>query len=96
MIKRLRYQQVGENYVSIGTVKNINGHEFVVGYSGLDPKQPCTGFIKSAHDDTVKIPLEASSHHKIKIKLKKALIKLGCQFEQEGRKKRITDESGRG
>ena len=88
MLQRLRYRKVGDNYVSIGNVKNVNGHEFVVGFSGGDPKTPCTGFIKSAHDDTVKIPLEATSHHKIKIKIKKALSKLGCAFNVEARKKR--------
>lgn len=92
MTQRIRYQKVGENYVSIGTIKNIDNHEFIAGFSPVGENGMCAGFVKSAHDDTTKLPLEATSHHKIKIKIKKALIRLGCQFSMEKRKPRISDE----
>jgi len=93
VLKRIRYQKSGDNYLCIGNVKNIDGHEFIAGFSGGDPKATTTGFIKSLGDDTTKILLEATSHHKIKIKIKKALIKLGCQFDREKRKPRVIDEA---
>jgi hypothetical protein len=90
MLKRIRYQKTGDTgYICIGTIKNVDSHEFIAGYSA-DGK---IGFIKSVGDDTTKITLQATSPHKVKIKIKKALIKLGCQFDSEKRKPRITDEA---
>lgn len=91
MNKRLRYiKDTAGNSITQNHVKNINGHEFRAGFVAGGK----AGFIKSVGDDTTHIQLTATSPHKIKIKIKKALMKLGCVFEKETRKPRKTDEAG--
>ncbi len=89
MIQRLKYiKDVNGNFLTQGIVKTIDRMELRAGFIGGDPKSPTTGFIKSVGNDTINIQLQATSHWKIKIKLKRALIKLGCQFNTEKRKPR--------
>ncbi len=91
MNKRLRYiKDTSGNCITQNHIKNVNGHEFRAGYVSGGK----VGFIKSVGDDTTNIQLTATSPHKIKIKIKKALSKLGCQFEKEVRQPRIKDEAG--
>lgn len=90
MNKRLRYiKDVNGNCITSNYVKNDGGAEFRAGFIA-DGK---AGFIKSVGDDTTDIKLTATSAHKIKIKIKRALVRLGCVFEKETRKPRITDEA---
>jgi len=87
--KRIRYvKDSNGNFISQNYVKNDSGHEFRAGFVGGDAKNPTKGFVKSVGDDTTHITLEATSHHKIKIKIKRTLSKLGCTFEKEVRKPR--------
>ena len=89
MIQRLKYiKDANGNFLTQSIVKTIDKIELRAGFVGGDPKNPTTGFIKSVGDDIVNIQIVASSHWKIKIKIKKALIKLGCQFNTEKRKPR--------
>lgn len=90
MNKRIRYvkDQLG-NCITANYIKNDGGAEFRAGFIA-DGK---AGFIKSVGDDTTNIQLSATSPHKIKIKIKRALLRLGCKFEKEQRKPRLTDEA---
>lgn len=90
MNKRIRYIKNEQgNCITQNHIKNVAGSEYRAGYiaGGL------AGFIKSVGDDTTHIQLTATSPHKIKIKIKRALVKLGCQFETEKRQPRIKDEA---
>ena len=85
MNKRIRYiKNTDGNSITVNYIKNTDGHEFRAGFIASGK----AGFIKSVGDDTTHIPFTATSPHKIKIKIKRALIKLGCQFETEVRKPR--------
>lgn len=89
MTQRLKYiKDTNGNFLTQGIVKTIDKIELRAGFIGGDPKSPTVGFIKSVGDGIINIEIKASSHWKIKIKLKKALIKLGVQFDSEKRKPR--------
>lgn len=83
MNSRIRYiKDINGNFISQNYIKNIDGTEFRIGFVvGVKT----SGFIKSVENDTIHVTLEATSPHKIKIKLKNTLIKLGCQFAEEKR-----------
>lgn len=96
-IKRIRYvEDANGNWVTQDYLRTEEGREFRAGFVGGDPKTPTQGFIKSVDNDTTHLTLQATSHWKIKIKIKRALEKLGCKFEKEGRKPRksTTDTVG--
>ncbi len=81
-IKRLKYIETGDgSFISKQIVKTIDKIELLVGYT---PGTPTKGFVKSL-DKIINIELEATSPHKIKIKIKNALIKLGVRFDSETR-----------
>ena len=87
MTKRIKYtKDANGNFLTQDILKTVDRIELRAGFIGGDPKTPTTGFIKSVGTDAVNIQVEASSHWKVKIKLKRALIKLGCQFDSEKRK----------
>ena len=89
MIKRIKYiKGLDGNFISQEIIKTVDRIELRAGYVGGDPKTPTVGFIKSVGSDTINIQIPASSHWKIKIKLKKALQKLGCIFSTEKRQHR--------
>lgn len=89
MNKRIRYVKDSEgNAITANYIKNDGGAEFRAGFIA-DGK---AGFVKSVGNDSTNISLTATSPHKIKIKIKRTLSKLGCQFEKEQRKPRLTDE----
>jgi hypothetical protein len=86
MVNRIRYvKDSNGNFISQNYIKNESGHEFRVGFVDGSPTK---GFVKSVGDDTTHITLEATSPHKIKIKIKRTLTKLGCTFAKEVRKPR--------
>lgn len=88
MAKRIRYQlDSNNNWVSADYMRDKEGRYYRAGFLGGDPKTPTKGFVKSVDSDAVHLTLEATSHWKIKIKIKKALQKLGCSFEKEVRVK---------
>ena len=88
MIKRIKYiKDSNGNYTSQNYVKNQDNVFLRVGFV---PGVPTKGFVKSVDNDTIHITLTATTPHKIKIKIKKTLAKLGCIFEKEKRKPRIT------
>lgn len=89
MTQRLKYiKDINGNFLTQGIVRTVDRIELRAGFVGGDPKSPTTGFIKSVGGDAVNIQIQGSSHWKIKMKLKKALIKLGVQFNIETRKPR--------
>jgi hypothetical protein len=89
MNKRIRYiKDINGNFISQNYIKNEAGVEYRVGFVAGSPTK---GFVKSVGNDTTHITLEATSPHKIKIKIKKTLAKLGCHFDKEVRKPRITE-----
>jgi hypothetical protein len=86
MNKRIRYTKDSNgNVITQNYITNINGVVYRAGYISTGK----AGFVKSVDDDTTHIQLTATSPHKIKIKIKKTLEKLGCQFEKELRKPRL-------
>jgi len=90
MNKRIRYtKDTSGNNITQNYIKNDSGHEYRAGFIASGK----AGFIKSVGTDTVHIQLTATSPHKIKIKIKKSLITLGCRFESEVRIAKIKDEA---
>lgn len=88
MLKRIRYvKDANGNYVTQSYVKNESGEEFRCGFLASGKH----GFVKSVDDENKNVPLEASSPHKMKMKIKRTLNKLGCLFAKEERKKRDID-----
>ena len=83
--KRLKYFKQTDGTYKTDNIKNIDNYPLVAGHSA-DGK---SGYIKSVGDETINIELTATSLHKIKIKIKKALIRLGCRFDTEERIKRL-------
>jgi hypothetical protein len=83
MNSRIRYiKDINGNFISQNYIKNVDGTQYRIGFVvGVKT----AGFIKSVENDTTHITLEATSPHKIKIKLKKTLVKLGCEFASERR-----------
>lgn len=87
MNKRILYvKDEHGNFNSKNYITNDGYVRFRVGYLGGDMKAPTAGFVKSVDDETTHIKIEATSHWKIKIKIKKALKELGCKFDVETRK----------
>lgn len=87
--KRIRYvKDTNGNGITQNYVKNVNGTEYRAGFISNGK----AGFVKSVGDDTTHIQLVSTSPHKMKIKIKKVLQKLGCQFDSEMRAKRLKDE----
>lgn len=94
MIRRIRYKKDSTgNFISVDVIKTMDRNELRAGFLGGDPKAATTGFIKSVGSDAINIKLTASSHHKIKIKIKEALTYLGVNFASEKRK--LSDETKR-
>ena len=92
MGNRIRYvKDSNGNIISQNYIKNEVGDQFRAGFVGTDPKSPTNGFVKSVSDDTTNLTLSASSHWKIKIKIKKALKALGCLFTKEVRNRKKVD-----
>lgn len=89
MNKRILYiKDNNGNYASANYITSKDGIRYRVGFLGGDKKAPTAAYIKSADSDALNITLKASSHWKIKIKIKKALIEIGCVFDKETRKPR--------
>ena len=89
MQQRIRYiKDDNGNYVTYNRIKDESGGEYRCGFLS-DGKH---GFVKSTHDTSVNVPLKASSPHKMKMKIKKTLVKLGCLFKKEERQKRDVNE----
>jgi intein-encoded DNA endonuclease-like protein len=90
MNKRIRYvKDSNGNTITQNYIKNVNGSQYRAGFIAGGK----AGFVKSVDDDTTHIQLTSTSPHKMKIKIKKTLEKLGCQFDKEIRQPRVTDES---
>lgn len=84
-MKRIRYiKDSSGNYITQGNVRSETGQEFRCGFTA-DGKN---GFVKPLDEDIRPVTLQASSPHKMKIKIKKTLAKFGCTFSKEERKKR--------
>lgn len=85
MVKRIAYiKNTDGTFKSKGVVRNKFGH----GYNVAIISTGRAALITSADSSITQIQLVATSFHKIKMKIKKALIGLGCEFEPEVRKPR--------
>lgn len=88
MNKRIRYVKwIPGKFRSGQYIKSADGAEYCVVLSDDN-----TGYVEKIGVD-FKIPIKGTSMHKLKIKAKETLVKLGCAFEAETRKK-ATDEVG--
>ena len=93
MNNRIRYvKDSNGNIITQNYIKNEAGEQFRAGFVGGDPKSTTNGFVKSVDDDTTNITLKATSHWKIKIKIKKALAALGCLFQKEKRNVKVDNK----
>ena len=87
MNKRLRYYSDGTDFKLRFTAVSEDGERYIVWYSGKGSQKTETkGWIQLESGELPALEFTATSHHKIKIKLKRALEKLGCKFEKETRK----------
>lgn len=88
-MKRIRYiKDNNGNYLTREVIKTKEGISLRAAYQGGDLKQPTKGFIRAVGSDAINIELQGASHHKIKIKIKRALEELGAIFGEESRKAR--------
>lgn len=84
MNQRIRYIKNAEgNMVGNKFFRSKDGTEYFVEWKTLKPGM-CAGRIASV-DGNYETDVYGSSPHKIKIKLKRALMELGCEFEKEKR-----------
>lgn len=82
MSTRIRYVKDAEgNFLSMQVYKDSQGYEIKTRI-GSDGK---SGSVVLASDLTPIVELTATSPHKIKIKLKKAMKQLGVKFDKEKR-----------
>lgn len=93
MNKRILYViDENGNFNSKNYIMNDVYKRYRAAFLGGDKKSPTSGFVKSIDDDTTHIKIEASSHWKIKIKIKQILVKLGCKFDIEKRQPKKVKE----
>jgi hypothetical protein len=85
MTKRIVYIKNQDGSLkSKGEIRNKFGHGFVVAVISTGR----AAVITSSDSTITQLTLTATSFHKIKIKIKKTLTELGCEFEPEVRKPR--------
>lgn len=87
MNKRIRYVNSPDGGLnSKNVLKSVSGAEYLA-YVGADGR---SGRVMLATGESV-VEVNATSPHKVKIKLKDALVELGVNFEIEKRVKRETE-----
>lgn len=85
MTQRIRYVKHGDKLINSTPLVNKEGLTHIVVIT--QEERTHAKIISSAGDEYI---MDASSLHKIKIKVKDMLTKIGIEFSSEERKKRVT------